>query len=232
MASDSKTAPSAATRKAERRAQALAAQARQARRRTQRKILITIVAPAVVAGALYAVFQHSNTPGKGGYAIGSPGIGQAAPGFSLASSTGGTLSLAQFKGKAVLLYFQEGLTCQPCWDQLTDIQNNAAKLKAAGIDQVVSITTDPANLIVQKTTDMHLSTPVLSDPNLTVSAAYHANDYGMMGSSRDGHSFVVVGPNGRIRWRADYGGAPNYTMYVPVSSLLADIRKGLAAGRS
>jgi hypothetical protein len=48
----------------------------------------------------------------------------------------------------------------------------------------------------------------------------------MMGSSRDGHSFVLIGPDGRIRWRADYGGAPDYTMYVPVANLLADLRKG------
>jgi peroxiredoxin Q/BCP len=31
-----------------------------------------------------------------------------------------------------------------------------------------------------------------------------------------------------IRWRADYGGAPHYTMYVPSSDLLADLRAGLA----
>ncbi|TML95264.1 MAG: hypothetical protein E6G10_28615 [Actinobacteria bacterium] len=34
-------------------------------------------------------------------------------------------------------------------------------------------------------------------------------------------------PDGRIRWRADYGGAPKYKMYVPVGDLLADMRKGL-----
>jgi hypothetical protein len=52
----------------------------------------------------------------------------------------------------------------------------------------------------------------------------------MMGTSRDGHSFIVVGPDGLIRWRADYGGAPDYTMYVPSQSLLADLRAGLAGG--
>jgi peroxiredoxin Q/BCP len=226
MASNSRTTTGAAARKADRRARALAEQARRARRRTQRKILIAVVALAAVTGALYAIFAHSNTPAKGGYAVGSPGIGQAAPGFSLAASTGGTVSLTQLRGKTVLLYFQEGLTCQPCWDQLTDIQNNTAKLKAAGIDQVLSITTDPVNLIAQKTTDMHLSAPVLSDPDLTVSAAYHANDYGMMGTSRDGHTFILVGPDGVIRWRADYGGAPKYTMFVPVQRLLADLEAG------
>jgi peroxiredoxin Q/BCP len=45
----------------------------------------------------------------------------------------------------------------------------------------------------------------------------------MMGTMRDGHSFVLVGPDGRIRWRADYGGAPKYTMFLPTEKMLADL---------
>jgi peroxiredoxin Q/BCP len=48
----------------------------------------------------------------------------------------------------------------------------------------------------------------------------------MMGTSRDGHSFILVGPDGVIRWRADYGGAPDYTMDVPVTQLLANLKAG------
>jgi len=135
-------------------------------------------------------------------------------------------------GKTVLLYFQEGLTCQPCWDQLKDIQSNIARFQALGIDQVVSITSDPLNAIQQKVQDQGITLPVLSDQNLAVSQAYTANSYGMMGNSRDGHTFVVVGPDGRIRWRADYGGAPNYTMYVPISNLVAALREGLHGSSS
>jgi peroxiredoxin Q/BCP len=188
------------------------------------------VAAAIALAVLYSVFSTSPTraAGKGAtYGTGSPGIGQAAPDFTLKASTGKNIALQDFHGKNVLLYFQEGLTCQPCWDQLSDLEKSAPKLKAAGIDQVVSITTDPADLIARKTRDMRLTTPVLSDPDLAVSKAYHANDFGMMGSSRDGHSFLLVGPDGAIRWRADYGGAPDYTMYVPVSKLLTDLKTGI-----
>jgi peroxiredoxin Q/BCP len=143
-------------------------------------------------------------------------------------TTAGIFDLAAPPGQTTLLYFQEGLSCQPCWDQLTDIQANLDKYKALGITRVLSITTDPPDAIRQKVTDQHITIPVASDPDLAVSRAYRANQYGMMGQSRDGHSFIVVGPDGRIRWRADYGGAPNYTMYVPSDSLLADLRAGLA----
>ena len=91
---------------------------------------------------------------------------------------------------------------------------------------MVSITSDPVGAITQKVRDMRLSIPVASDPRLAVSDAYHVNQYGMMGTSRDGHTFILVGPNGLIHWRADYGGPPKYTMFLPTSALLADIKAG------
>ena len=80
----------------------------------------------------------------------------------------------------------------------------------------------------QKVSLEGIASPVLSDPGLRVSGTYSANQYGMMGAGADGHTFIVVGPDGVIRWRADYGGPPKYTMYLPVSSLVADMRYGMA----
>jgi len=84
----------------------------------------------------------------------------------------------------------------------------------------------------QKAADEGITIPVLSDPDLAVSQSYTANGYGMMGASKDGHTFIVVGPDGLIKWRADYGGAPKYTMYVPISNLVADMRAGLSGKSS
>src|ERR1700734_2321865 len=184
----------------------------------------------LVIAALYLAYQGS--PGKHGavtggsgfkHVAGQPGAGRAAPTFTLTSGTGGQVSLTDFRGRNVLLYFQEGLSCQPCWDQIKDLEQNQAALKTAGVDAVLSITTDPANLIGQKVADEMLTTPVLSDPSLRVSHAYNANQYGMMGEMRDGHSFILVGPDGTIHWRADYGGKPNYTMFLPTAKILTDL---------
>jgi peroxiredoxin Q/BCP len=185
---------------------------------------------AVLIVSLYLVYQsspgkHGATAGGSGFrhVAGQPGAGSAAPTFTLTSATGGQVRLTDFRGKNVLLYFQEGLSCQPCWDQIKDLEHNQAALKTAGVDAVLSITTDPANLIGQKVADEMLTTPVLSDPSLQVSQAYNANQYGMMGEMRDGHSFILVGPDGTIRWRADYGGKPNYTMFLPTAKILTDL---------
>ena len=197
------------------------------------------IALAVVAlGAIFLVNSLGGsgkaTQGKAGdfaFEVGDPGPGEKAPPIMLPSTDGRTFDLASQRGKTVLLYFQEGLMCQPCFDQIKDIERDMAPLRALGIDRIVSITTDPLDQLEVKVNDDGISTSVLSDPDLAVSKDYSANQYGMMGTSRDGHSFIVVGPDGRIRWRADYGGPPNFTMYVPPSNLVADIRRGLREER-
>lgn len=171
----------------------------------------------------------SGAAGQFAFAVGDPGPGQKAPAIRLPSTNGGTYDLAKQRGKRVLLYFQEGIMCQPCWDQIVDLEKQRRQLEGLGIDAMVSITTDPLDQLEQKQADDGFSTPVLSDPDLRVSKAYSANQYGMMGTSRDGHSFIVVVPDGRIEHRADYGGPPDHTMYVPPENLIADIRKGMRA---
>ncbi|WP_255430180.1 hypothetical protein [Streptomonospora sp. PA3] len=41
---------------------------------------------------------------------------------------------------------------------------------------------------------------------------------------------MLVSPEGGIRWRADYGGEPEYVMYLPDDRLPADLRAGLETG--
>ena len=211
---------------------AVAGRGQQSRPRASRRAVIAGALVAVVASiALYSVYHgaaraasDTSSGSSFPYAVGQPGVGAQAPDFTLASTAGARLNLASLRNQNVLLYFQEGLSCQPCWDQITDLENHSADLKAAGIDKVVSVTSDPVSLLAQKAQDMGLSTTVLSDTDLAVSKAYHANSFGMMGDSRDGHTFILVRRGGTIAWRADYGGAPKYTMFVPTSGLLADLR--------
>ncbi len=218
-------------------------------RRRQVVIAVAVVTVLVATlGGLYALYRGSgpesspeNTGATQGstesatrgsseypFAVGSPGSGEKAPDFTLASSDGGTVSLSNYRGKSVLLYFQAGLTCQACWTQITDYESKIEQLKAAGIDEVASVTSDPADLVARKVRDEGITTPVLSDPDLTTSKTYNTHKYGMMNGERNGHSFILVGPDGTIRWRADYGGPPKYTMYLPTEAVLADLHKGLA----
>jgi peroxiredoxin Q/BCP len=207
--------------------------------RNKRGVHMGIIVAALVGVAIVVlgVIFFLNTRGSSSpansladqyaFEVGHPGVGELAPAILLPSTDGGTFDLGAQRGKTVLLYFQEGLSCEPCWNQLKDIQSQQGAFGTLGIDRIVSITSDPLSALKQKVADEGITLSVLSDPTLSVSSTYAANQYGMMGTSRDGHTFILVGPDGRIKWRADYGGAPKYIMYVPVENLLADIRAGL-----
>jgi len=196
--------------------------------------MISVIVGIAIIGLGVVFFLNNNTSTSSSqgsqypFQVGNPGPGAQAPAITLPSTDGSTFDLASLHGKTVLLYFQEGVGCEPCWNQLKDMQSQRGAFQALKIDTIVSITSDPMSALKQKVADEGISIPVLSDPDLAVSQSYTANGYGMMGASKDGHTFIVVGPDGLIQWRADYGGAPNYTMYVPVPTLLADMRAGLS----
>jgi len=200
------------------------------RRRRQQRLFLWVALGAVAAVA--AVFITARSGGGGGtstaFVVGRPGPGQAAPPIRLPSTGGVTFDLAAQRGKTVLLYFQEGIGCQPCWTQIRDIEKNMAQFRALGIDEIVSIAGNPLDQLRQKVADEHLATPVLADPDLTLGNSYQANRYGMMGTGAYGHTFIVVAADGTIAYRADFGGSPNYTMYVAPPALLNDLRAGLA----
>ncbi|MGI8720913.1 MAG: redoxin domain-containing protein [Geodermatophilaceae bacterium] len=205
-------------------------------KRSRFPFVVSAVVVLVLIGlfAIYRANTTSDAPAGDRYDVASPGIGAQAPDFQLpdvtapatASGEPAMVGLSDYRGKTVLLYFHEGLGCQPCWDQIRDLQADPSLLASAGVDQLLTITSGPPDLVAQKMRDDDLTAPGLVDTDLQVSTEYQANRYGMMDGSRNGHSFVLVGPDGVIQWRADYGGPPDYTMYVPVEQLLEDLRTG------
>lgn len=200
------------------------------RRRTQAtKVAAVAVVVVAILGWIY-VANSQGAPGGGqhgqySYQVASPGPGAMAPDFTLSSTTGQTFTLSAFHGKTILLFFQEGIGCESCWTQMVDIQSQLRRFQTMGIDVMLTITTNPLDALRQKVADEGINLPVLSDPSFTVSSAYHATEYGMMSGAADGHTFILVGPDGRIRWRGDFGGPPNYTMYVPIPTLIADLQE-------
>lgn len=179
----------------------------------------------IVGVAAANTLSGGPTPGAITYDVGDPGVGEVAPDFTLPSATGGTYQLSAQRGKTVLLYFHEGLMCAPCWQQVVDVQADLEQFTALGVDEVVAISIDPLASQAQHAEQVGVRIPALADEDTSVSQRYDALSYGMMGGTMPGHTFVLVGPDGVIRWRADYGGPPNYTMYVPNPTLLAELRE-------
>lgn len=200
-------------------------------------LVATVAIVAVAAVNTLAGAGDLPVSGRGGapgdaplvrHDVGQPGVGEAAPDFALPASAAGTFRLSEQRGKNVLLYFHEGLMCAPCWRQIDDIEADLAKFREIGLDEIVAISIDPADAQQQRAQLRGISFPVLADPDLAVSRLYDALSYGMMGGTRPGHTFILVGPDGSIRWRADYGGPPDFTMYVPNATVLAELRRVMA----
>jgi peroxiredoxin Q/BCP len=165
------------------------------------------------------------------YEVAEPATGATAPNVVLPGTDGLTFDLSAHRGETILLYFHEGLMCQPCWDQIVEIEQNWKQYESFGIDRIVSVTNDPLDLAQQKVKDDGIDSLVLADPDLVATKEYQANMYGMMAGAKAGHTFLLIDENGVILWRADYGGPPRYTMFVPTEHLIAQMREGMAGGQ-
>jgi len=157
----------------------------------------------------------------------SIGTGLIAADFSLPATTGGTFKLSDYRGKSnVLLFFNEGLSCQPCLAQMQGLDALNANFKSLNI-VAISITGDPPQVLSQW---VQSGGPrygmVLSDQRLEGSRMYDmlGPNVSMMPGSAPGHSFVLVNKDGVIVWRHDYG---PYNMNVPNDEIMAAVRRAL-----
>jgi thioredoxin-dependent peroxiredoxin len=126
--------------------------------------------------------------------------GDKAPPFTLPDADGNTVSLSDYKGRRVVVYFYPAASTPGCTKQACDFRDNLQELDDAGID-VVGISPDkPAKLAKFRDAEQ-LTFPLLSDPERKVLTAYGA--YGekkMYGKTVQGviRSTFVVDENGKI----------------------------------
>ena len=152
--------------------------------------------------------------------------GEKAPEFTLASVNGSSFSLGSYAGRSyVLLFFNEGLTCSPCLQQMVDIDRNYSAFGGMGIT-VVSITTNSMSDMRTWAQNSGITNMmVLPDQSLQVDQEYTTLFAGSMhAGSAPGHTFILIGKDGNVLWRKDYG---TYTMYVPMNELIASVKSAL-----
>lgn len=97
--------------------------------------------------------------------------GQAAPSFTLPNQDGQDVSLADFLGKKVILYFYPAASTPGCTKQACDFRDNLGSLAAAGY-VVLGISKDTLAKLKKFEATEGLTFPLLSDPDLTVHNAY------------------------------------------------------------
>lgn len=99
--------------------------------------------------------------------------GDTAPTFSMPDKDGNTVSLADFAGKKVILYFYPAASTPGCTTQACDFRDNMASLQAEGY-HVLGVSKDDLPKLQKFADEEHLGFPLLSDPDLAVHNAYGA----------------------------------------------------------
>jgi peroxiredoxin len=145
-----------------------------------------------------------------------------APDFALTDTNGTTVRLADYRGRNVVLYFNEGAGCQSCLYQMADIERNAARFATANVT-VLPIVMNTSDQIRADMAANGVRTPFLIDTGGTVSAAYGTLGKGMH-AGLPGHSFVLIDATGTQRWYGEYP-----SMYLSPADLLTEIRTHLGA---
>ncbi|WP_345471328.1 thioredoxin-dependent thiol peroxidase [Glutamicibacter ectropisis] len=126
--------------------------------------------------------------------------GDAAPAFSLDDAHRKTVSLADYAGQSVIVYFYPKAATPGCTTEACDFRDNLGSLQAAGY-AVLGISPDAPDALASFADDESLNFPLLSDPDNAVAKAY-----GSFGEKTVGEktftgtlrSTAVIDPQGKI----------------------------------
>jgi peroxiredoxin Q/BCP len=126
--------------------------------------------------------------------------GDPAPDFTLADADGNDVSLHDYRGQRVVVYFYPAAMTPGCTKQACDFRDRLSVLQDAGL-AVLGISPDkPAKLAKFRERDA-LTFPLLSDPDKSVLTSYGAfGEKTMYGKKVTGviRSTVVVGADGKV----------------------------------
>jgi peroxiredoxin Q/BCP len=99
--------------------------------------------------------------------------GDAAPDFTLPDADGKNVSLADFAGQRVIVYFYPAAMTPGCTTQAVDFTAAMADLTEAGL-HVIGVSPDTQEKLIQFRQQESVSFPLLSDVDKTVLSAYGA----------------------------------------------------------
>jgi peroxiredoxin Q/BCP len=126
--------------------------------------------------------------------------GQLAPPFTLDDQTGRSVSLSDFLGRNLIIFFYPAAMTPGCTKEACDFRDSLVRLQQAGYD-VVGISPDKPGKLAEFVNKESLTYPLLSDTDRAVMDTYGA--YGekvLYGKKVIGviRSTIVVGPDGTV----------------------------------
>jgi peroxiredoxin Q/BCP len=99
--------------------------------------------------------------------------GDAAPQFTLPDADGKPVSLKDFRGRRVIVYFYPAAMTAGCTKEACDFRDSLAQLNGAGLT-VIGISPDPVAKLARFRDEQELTFPLLSDVDRVVLDEYGA----------------------------------------------------------
>ncbi|MFC6705936.1 thioredoxin-dependent thiol peroxidase [Flexivirga alba] len=127
-------------------------------------------------------------------------IGDKAPAFTLTSDSGKQVSLSDFAGKRLVIFFYPAAMTPGCTKEACDFRDSLATLQDAGYE-VIGISPDKPEKLAKFVAKESLTYPLLADTDKEVLEAYGA--YGekkLYGKTVVGviRSTIVIDPDGKV----------------------------------
>ncbi|MFM2030777.1 MAG: hypothetical protein RI927_397 [Actinomycetota bacterium] len=127
-------------------------------------------------------------------------VGAKAPAFKVLDQDGKKVSLADYKGHKVILYFYPAASTPGCTKEACDFNDNLNPFKKAGYT-VLGISPDAPEKLLKFKQNQDLNFPLLSDSDLEVHKTYGAfGTKSMYGRTYEGviRSTFVIDEKGKI----------------------------------
>jgi peroxiredoxin Q/BCP len=127
-------------------------------------------------------------------------VGDEAPDFELPDQNGQTVSLSDFEGEYVVVYFYPRANTPGCTTEACEFRDAADEFEARDVT-VLGISDDPVSDLEAFGDEHDLSFPLLSDEDGAVASAYGSyGEKNMFGNTFDGvfRNTYVVAPDGTV----------------------------------
>lgn len=120
---------------------------------------------------IFYIEAKKNKVAEGGITVSELQIGQPVPEFTLEASGGQEISLSDYRGKKVVLYFYPKDSTPGCTQEACDFRDSSAAYEQKGA-VVLGISPDPVKSHDKFAQKYELSFPLLSDPDHAVAEAF------------------------------------------------------------
>src|SRR5271154_7428449 len=151
-------------------------------------VIVLVLVGLVLAGGAYRMVHASDT---------APAVGSVAPNFTLTSQEGKAVSLDEYRGKWVVLYFYPKDFTSGCTTEAHNFQRDLAQYQAKNA-VIVGVSVQNADSHKQFCAKEGLNFKLLADVDHKVSETYRSTmDHD--GTILSARNTFLIGPDGLIR---------------------------------